>query len=68
MLKISLRAARINAGYTQKEASAHLGISNKTLTNWEKGITFPPTNMILKICKLYKVAFDNLNFLPDDSL
>lgn len=68
MLKISLRAARINAGYTQKEASAHLGISNKTLTSWEKGITFPPTNMILKICKLYKVPFDNLNFLPDDSL
>lgn len=68
MLKISLRAARINAGLTQKEASAHLGISNKTLLNWEKGVTFPNTNMILKICKLYGVSFDNLNFLPDDSL
>lgn len=68
MLQISLRAARINAGFTQKEASAHLGISNKTLLNWEKGVTFPNMNMVSKICKLYGVSFDNLNFLPTNSL
>lgn len=68
MVKISLRAARVNANLSQKEAANLLGISNKTLGNWEKGITFPPADMILKICDLYGVSYDNLNFLPCDSL
>lgn len=68
MVKISLRAARVNAGLSQKEAAARLGVSNKTLGNWEKGITFPPADKILEICKLYSVSYDNLNFLPSDSL
>ena len=68
MLKISLRAARVNAHLSQKEAAVRLGISNKTLGNWEKGITFPPADMIQAICDLYGVSYDNLNFLPTNSL
>ena len=67
-VKISLRAARVNAGYSQKEAADLLGISSKTLGNWEKGITFPPVDKIPALCQLYGVSFDNLNFLPNDSL
>ena len=67
-VKISLRAARVNAGYSQKEAADLLGISNKTLGNWEKGITFPPVDKIPAICQLYGVSYDNLNFLPKSSL
>ena len=67
-VKISLRAARVNAGYSQKEAADLLGISNKTLGNWENGITFPPVDKIPAICQLYGVSYDNLNFLPVDSL
>ena len=67
-VKISLRAARINAGYSQKEAADLLGISNKTLGNWENGITFPSADKIQAICNLYGVSYDNLNFLPADSL
>ena len=40
-VKISIRAARVNAGFLLKEAADRLGISSKTLGNWEKGITFP---------------------------
>lgn len=68
LVKISIRAARINAGYLQKEAAERLGVSNKTLGNWEKGITFPPADKIPAICELYGVSYDNLNFLPSDSL
>ena len=67
-VKISLRAARVNAGYSQKEAADLLGVSNKTLGNWENGITFPAVDKIPVICRLYGVSFDNLNFLPNDSL
>ena len=67
-VKISLRAARVNAGYSQKDAADRLGVSSKTLGNWEKGITFPPADKIPAICELYGVSYDNLNFLPCDSL
>ena len=68
MVKISIRAARVNANLSQKEAADRLGVSNKTLGSWENGITFPPADKIPVICELYGVSYDNLNFLPTDSL
>ena len=68
VVKITLKAARVNAGLSQKEAADRLGISNKTLGNWENGVSFPPADMIPKICALYNISYDNLNFLPSDSL
>lgn len=68
MPKITLKAARVNAGYTQKEAARILGVSNKTLGSWEKGLSVPRVDMIDKICALYKIDYDNLLFLPNNSL
>ena len=68
MVRISIRAARVNAGFSQKEAADRLGVSNKTLGNWEKAVTFPPVDKIPAICDLYGVPYDHLNFLPTDSL
>ena len=62
MKKISLKAARVNAGLSQKEAAILLGISNKTLCSWENGKTFPDQPMIDKICVLYGVTYDMLDF------
>ena len=64
MPKITLSAARVNAGYSQKVAAELLGISNKTLCNWENGKTFPDQPMIEKICNLYGVTYDMINFTP----
>ena len=68
MVKISIRAARVNVGLSQKEAAEQLGVCTKTLCNWENGITFPPADKIPAICELYGVSYDHLNFLPTDSL
>lgn len=68
MVKITLAAARVNAGYTQKEAAKELGVSNKTLGNWESGESYPTADKIAALCKLYGLAYDNLKFLPCDSL
>ena len=62
MQKISLAAARKNAGYSQKEASSILNISNATLCNWENGKTFPKQPMIEKLCELYGVSYDFIDF------
>lgn len=64
MNKITLSAARVNAGYSQKQAAELLNISNKTLCNWEKGKTFPEQPMIEKLCNLYSVTYDMINFAP----
>ena len=64
MLQITLEAARVNAGYTQKEAALKLGVSNVTLVSWEKGRSMPKANHIDDICKLYNISYDALIFLP----
>ena len=68
MKKLTIRAARVNVGLSQKEAADLLGVSNKTLGYWENGITFPPADKIPEICELYGWPYDSLNFLPGDSL
>lgn len=60
--KITLKAARVNAGYTQKEAAKELGISNKTLWSWENGVSAPKATQADDICKLYGLDYNNLNF------
>lgn len=62
MKKISLKAARVNARLSQKEAAKKLEISNKTLCSWEKGKTYPDQPMIEKICVLYAVTYDMIDF------
>lgn len=68
MFKITLAAARVNAGLDQKEAAAQLNISNTTLGKWEKGESFPTADKIPEICELYGVHYDHINFLPKRSL
>ena len=41
MKKYSLKAIRVNAGLTMKEASERIGISVVTLRNYEKYKTIP---------------------------
>ena len=62
--KISLLAARKNAGLTQVEAAKGLGVAVTTLKNWEKSITYPNQPEIEKLCSLYNVCYDCLNFCP----
>lgn len=68
MLKISLKAARINAGLSQKVAAKLLKVSNKTLQSWESGKTSPGAKYIDAICELYHVSYNDINFLPTNSL
>lgn len=68
MPKMTLKAARVNAGYTQKEAAKLLGVSNKTLNQWESGKVLPRADKIDSICALYNVPYDYLSFLPSGSV
>ena len=59
-LKITLAAARVNAGLTQDEVAEKLKVSNKTVGNWEKGNTIPNSATIYMLSNLYRIPKDNI--------
>ncbi len=63
-MKITLKAARVNVGMTQKEAAAAMGVTKDTISNWERRKSFPNANIIKKIEKVYRVPYDSIIFLP----
>lgn len=68
MARMTLEAARRNVKLTQKEAAKKLGVSNGTLCNWENGVSFPDTRYVDKLCDLYGLSYDDIIFLPNNSL
>ena len=66
MIKLTLKAARVNVGMTQKDVAKRLKISNKTVCSWENGDTAPNVQQVEALCGLYGVAYDNLIFLPNN--
>jgi putative transcriptional regulator len=62
---ITLKALRINAGFTQKEAAKKLDVTPETLGSWERAETFPTVPQITKIEKLYGTAYADIIFLPN---
>lgn len=60
MPKISIKAARVNAGLTQKEAAKKLGITPNTLASYEKDSSKLKLEMLKKLSDLYKIPTDFL--------
>lgn len=65
MKKITLKAARINRNLTQAEAAQQLGVSRKTISNWEMGTTYPSVEKFMQIEEVYGLSYDELEFLPN---
>lgn len=61
-LKITLEAARVNAGLNQKDAAKKLSINPVTLGRYESGISYPNIDMINKMEKLYGISKDNIKW------
>lgn len=51
----TLKELRINAGFSQKQVYDMLGVRQSTFSAWETGRAEPSADMLLKLCKLYKV-------------
>lgn len=50
---------------TQKEVAKNLGLTLSAYSNYEQGIREPSINIIIKICKFFKVTSDYLLGLVD---
>ena len=64
-MKISLRALRINAGFTLKEASKKLSISSETLRSYENKKTHPDFKKLSEILSLYNVKYGDIVYSDD---
>lgn len=60
-LKISLKAARINAKFEIGDVAELLGVSRRAVEYWEDGKHFPKAFVFMKLCELYKVKMDNID-------
>lgn len=62
-IQISLKAARVNAGYTTEEVAEKIGKSRPTINKWENGtVKIDRANLYL-LSEIYKISIDNI-FLP----
>lgn len=65
-MKISLRAARVNREMTLDDACALIGVSRRTLWNWEHGKTVPNMLEMQRISEVYQTPMNAIS-LPNVS-
>jgi transcriptional regulator with XRE-family HTH domain len=59
-LKISLKAARVNANLSQEEVARKMKKSKVTINNWENGKTEIDYGNLNELCRLYSVTMDDI--------
>lgn len=62
-MRLTLKAARVNKGFTQKQAAKLLKIGVATLQRWENGISAPNVMQIKKLENVYGVTFEDIFFI-----
>lgn len=55
-----LYALRRKKGMTQQELADELGVTNKAVSNWETGETFPETKQLVPLADIFGVSVDDL--------
>jgi DNA-binding transcriptional regulator YiaG len=63
-MAVTMKAARVNAGLTQKQAGEKLNVSRDTIRSWEQGKSFPDTMQIALIEVVYDTKYDDIIFCP----
>lgn len=60
MLKITLKAARVNAGLSQDDVIKKIHKSKPVLVAWENGKSDIGVQELHKLCKIYKIDPANI--------
>ena len=61
-MKWRLCACRVNAGYTQKEVAEIVGVSEKTIIDWEAGRTAIKMEKAQILSELYRIPLAYMDF------
>ena len=67
MLHETLKDLRKKKGYSQEEAASRLNVVRQTVSKWEKGLSVPDADMLVKLAELYEVTVGELLGAPAES-
>lgn len=63
-MPMTLKSARVNKNLTQVEAAKKIGVTVDTLSNYERGKSYPDVPIIKRMEEVYGVSYSELIFLP----
>ena len=63
-MRVTIKAARVNANLTQTDFAREIGVGVKTVQNWEAGISSPRADKMPIICKVLGCRIEDIIFLP----
>lgn len=66
--KVPLHVARKIAGLTQKRLAEIVEVSESTVYKWERGTAEPTVSQAKKIGEACGISYDNIIFLPEDTV
>ncbi len=64
----NLKKYRKNIGFSQSDLAERLGVKPNTISNYEKGVSQPDIDMLIKIIKILDTSADLLLGLNDTSV
>lgn len=64
-MAISIKAARVNAGYTQKAVGDHVGKSKNTIASYEAYTTIPDIQTAQAMAELFKMSVDDIIWVKE---
>lgn len=67
MKTLTLKAARVNAGYSVREAAEAVGVTEDTMYRYESGKSSPKIGTAVKLAGLYGVSIDAIDFAVPES-
>ncbi len=61
-MPLTLRAARVNLGFTVKEVAKRVGKNPETISYYERNSTNIPRDLMVDLLNLYRVKYDQVFF------
>ena len=55
-----LRELRLEAGITQEDLANEIGVSNRSVSRWERGTTMPDFDLLIEMAKRYDISVDEI--------
>ena len=60
MFQDNLKALRKKKGITQEELAARLNVVRQTVSKWEKGLSVPDSELLIKLAEILEVPVSRL--------
>lgn len=64
MMRMTIKALRVNVGLTQIEFAKKVNVNVKTVQNWESGASCPRADKMPEICTVLGCQINDIIFLP----